>query len=754
MNVFLLRVTMILLALGGVARAAEASVDELWAKIYDRPQRLSALDHPAVVYLDIEYVDVIHKTWKSLSDPRKESHQTKMRERLKTLSGLDSLVFHRSEVSGADLDNPRVKAILIGGRVTTDVPPRDEPFYNLIRHAKIPIIGFCGGCQLIGKAYGETIVPMRRLKPGEADPCPEYHPGAFKEMGFCKVFVRQADPLFADLGDELVVKQSHAFQLSDVPAGFDLLASSPDCRVQAIRHRDRLLYGVQFHPEQYDASHPDGGTLLRNFFRLALGKHGASEPNLIQRENSREGATDWQLTRVRINQEDGCRSEEIEGYCSKQSVAAGEKLQIMVSTDPASRFKLEIFRMGYYGGRGARLMKTLGPLEGKPQPVPKPDARTMHECRWDPSVELTIPADWPSGVYLGRLTTLPDSDDKPYWQSYVIFIVRDDRPADVLFQCSDNTWQAYNGWPYKSSLYTHPKDTLGPWADVSVDRPYGREAQHEGIVNDPLSVGSGGFLTFEFPLAYWLEQQGYDVTYCSNSDLLTPNRGLKCKAFLSVGHDEYWDIRQYHSAVKLRDEGVNLMFLCANAVCWISPLKPNADGRPNRVICRAGSYSESNEWGQSRLKKHGPFTERGPDEGYLIGARNAIPVNGGGDWVCIKPEHWIFEGTGMKLGDRIPGLVGWEFYGDPPTDLPGLEVVGRGIAFQYGVNPTTWTATIYPGPKGNFVFNASTIFWPQGLSSPPGHMLPWSHWNHPHGPDARVQQITRNLLRRAGCALP
>ena len=207
----------------------------------------------------------------------------------------------------------------------------------------------------------------------------------------------------------------------------------------------------------------------------------------------------------------------------------------------------------------------------------------------------------------------------------MVFIVRDDRPADVLFQCSDNTWQAYNGWPYKSSVYTHPKGGQGPWADVSFDRPYGREAQYSGIVNDPLSVGSGAWLTFEFPLAYWLEQQGYDVSYCSNSDMITPDRGLKCKAFLSVGHDEYWDIRQYHSVVKMRDAGVNLLFLSGNAVCWVSPFKPSSDGRPNRIIFRGGPYGGSNQWTEARLQKHGPFPERGPDEGYLIGARNLEP---------------------------------------------------------------------------------------------------------------------------------
>ena len=74
----------------------------------------------------------------------------------------------------------------------------------------------------------------------------------------------------------------------------------------------------------------------------------------------------------------------------------------------------------------------------------------------------------------------------------------------------------------------------------------------------------------------------------------------------------------------------------------------------------------------------------------------------------------------MKKGDRIPGLIGWEYHGDPPKDLPGLEILAEGTAFQGGVRPQHWTATIYPGPKGNFVFNASTIFWSQGLTLPAG----------------------------------
>ena len=467
--------------------------------------------------------------------------------------------------------------------------------------------------------------------------------------------------------------------------------------------------------------------------------------NPIVAENAKAGSTDWQLTRIRLDKGGGFRQTDIEGYCSKQSVKAGETLDILVSTDPARPFRIEIFRTGYYGGRGARLMTTLGPFPGKKQPTPTPGEKDLHECRWEPSVSIAIPPDWVSGVYLGRLSLIEEDPKQGYWQNYVVFIVKDDRPADILLQCSDNTWQAYNRWPDHYSVYTHPKGNQGPWADVSFDRPYAKYAQ---IYDHPLSSGSGEWLCFEFPMAYFLEQHGYDVTYCSNSDMLTPERGLKCKTFISNGHDEYWDRRAYDSVVQMRDAGVNLLFFSGNSVCWVTPMRASSSGAPNRIMFRGGPYGGDHRFANERERDHGPFPFRGPDEGYLIGARNVDPVNGGGDWICTKPDHWIFAGTGMKAGDRIPGLIGWEYHGDPPA-IPGLEIVGEGTALQGGVNPQHWTATIYPGPKQNFVFNASTIFWCQGLSTPPGHMLPWSHWSRPHGPDERVQTITHNLLRRA-----
>ena len=227
--------------------------------------------------------------------------------------------------------------------------------------------------------------------------------------------------------------------------------------------------------------------------------------------------------------------------------------------------------------------------------------------------------------------------------------------------------------------------------------------------------------------------------------MLTPDRAAKCKAFISVGHDEYWDLRQYESVLEISRSGTCVLFLSGNSICWVTPFRAGADGRPNRIIHRKGPY-KGLTMGPEPAKN--PFDYVGPDEGLLLGARNILPVNGGGDWVCAKPEHWIFAGTGMKKGDRIRGLVGWEFHGDP-APIEGLEVVAEGIALHGGTRPVPYQATIHPTPKGGFVFNASTIFWSLGLSAPPGHMPLWSHNTRPNGPDPRVQQITHNLLRRA-----
>lgn len=464
-------------------------------------------------------------------------------------------------------------------------------------------------------------------------------------------------------------------------------------------------------------------------------------PDRVKTENEREGTTDWQLTYTRTaGQKQPFRCPWIEGYAGRASVRAGEKLDLFVSTDPPSPFFIDVYRLGYYQGTGGCHRLRLGPFPGKTQPTPPVGPERLRECQWEPCTTLKIPNDWPSGVYLGKLTAT-----KHRYQSYLLFIVRDDRPADFLFQCSDNTWQAYNKWPENHSLYTNDRPdklVLVSGVKVSYDRPYGKYVQ---IFDNPLSQGSGEFLLWEFPLAFWMEQQGYDVTYCSNTDVhADPKCLLRAKAFLSVGHDEYWSREQFDHVLAAVKAGVHVAFLSGNTCCFVAPFSPSTRGVPHRVITRAGRYGGIRPREQKFMAD---LPVAAPNEATLIGAQTVTPFNGSGDWIVTKPEHWLFDGTGMKKGDRIPGLVGWEFHGEP-ADIPGLEVVASGPTWTGGEAESHYTATIYPAPKGNLVFNASTIFWAQGLSAPPGHMPPWSHHGRPHGPDRRVQRITRNLFTR------
>ena len=491
----------------------------------------------------------------------------------------------------------------------------------------------------------------------------------------------------------------------------------------------------------------------------AFGAPTGSNP--ITEENARPGTRDWLLTKTDITADEPVelwRSPRIEGYCSETSVEAGETLKIMVSTNPVSEFSLEIFRTGYYGGTGARSMKRFDSLPGKVQPDPPIGENRLRECRWEPSVEFEIPEDWLSGVYLGKLTAKKEGT-----QSYVIFIVRDDRPCDLLFQCSDMTWATYNTWPTNEfSLYhndangytghigrkkwsTDQNDT--GW--VSFDRPYSQFCQ-DHLVKFPTSVGSGEFLLWEFPLSYWIEEQGYDVSYISNVDTHRHGPRLKkAKGFISVGHDEYWTLEMYDNVTAARDAGVNLAFLSGNSIWGVVPLLPSAAGQPHRVMRRQGVFV-GEEFYQAFLERMN-FKKKypaGPDAALLMGGRQgADAVFGpGGDWVCSNHDHWVYEGTGMKDGDAIKGIVGWEWHDYPATHLPGHEILtnGRPVYPRTAQPKGRHSATIYDGPKGNVVFNAGTIWWAQGLSSPPGHVLP----GRTEGPDPRVQRMMENVFDR------
>jgi hypothetical protein len=230
-----------------------------------------------------------------------------------------------------------------------------------------------------------------------------------------------------------------------------------------------------------------------------------------------------------------------------------------------------------------------------------------------------------------------------------------------------------------------------------------------------------------------MEEKGYDVTYTSNTDTHSDADGLlRTKAFLSVGHDEYWTYKMVDNVKAARDKGVDIMFLSGNSVSGVVFLEPSSDKRPERVMGRL-------ERGATDLDDKGLMGATSYGVGY-------------GNFVCQEPEHWVFEGTSMARGDSIVNLIGWEFHGRPTGNQEDLVVLAESVIPSWPV-PSRFrnqVTTIYTTESGSFVFNAGTCWWPQLLAKTPGYQHPMMEKKiiDFSKPDPRVQQMTTNLFER------
>ena len=167
--------------------------------------------------------------------------------------------------------------------------------------------------------------------------------------------------------------------------------------------------------------------------------------NEIVVENCKQGnpPSEWDVA--------GAGDPTIQGYATDISVAQGGTVHFKVDTS-ASDYRLDIYRMGYYGGDGARLVATVQPPPPQNQPPCGDDPSTgLVDCgNWSESASWPVPAAATSGIYFARLVRESGASGA----SHVVFVVRDDDGAsDLLFQTSDTTWQAYNTYG-GNSLYT------------------------------------------------------------------------------------------------------------------------------------------------------------------------------------------------------------------------------------------------------------------------------------------------------------
>ena len=453
----------------------------------------------------------------------------------------------------------------------------------------------------------------------------------------------------------------------------------------------------------------------------------------------------------------------IQGFATDISVNRGDTVHFKIDT-ASTNYRLDIYRMGYYDGDGARKVATVEPSAGLPQEQPpceiKPSTGLVDCGSWDESASWNVPASAVSGIYFAKLVR----EDKPSDGSHIIFVVRDDGGhSDLLFQTSDTTWQAYNRYGGNSLYEGGPGINPGRAYKVSYNRPL--TTRGPTPEDDPFSA--------EYPMVRWLERNGYDVSYFTGVD--ADRRGgeiLDHKVYLSVGHDEYWSAQQRENVEAARDAGVNLAFFSGNEVFWKTRWEDSIDGSGTdhrTLVCYKETHAnakidpEADVWtGTWRDPRFSPPADGGKSENALTGT--SFSVNAGTAAIRVpaadgKMRFWrntsvasLAPGQTATLADETLGYE-WDEdvdNGFRPAGLADLssttvEVPQRLLDYgsNYGPGSATHHLTLYRASSGALVFGAGTVQWSWGLD-------PEHDRDGPNSADPRMQQATVNLFADMG----
>jgi len=470
----------------------------------------------------------------------------------------------------------------------------------------------------------------------------------------------------------------------------------------------------------------------------------------VENQNPGDPASEWDVS--------GSGDESIQGFATDISVAIGGTVSFKIDTD-ATDYRIDVYRLGWYGGLGARKVATVEPSAALPQaqdPCLTEPASGLIDCgNWAVSASWDVPSDAVSGIYLAKLVREDPEDGRA---SHVAFVVRDDEGGSaLLFQTMDTTWQAYNAYGGNSLYVGNP---AGRAYKVSYNRPFTTRGPtpEDWIFNG------------EYPLVRWLERNGYDVSYTTGVD--SDRRGaeiLEHAVFLSVAHDEYWSGGQRANVEAARDAGVHLAFLSGNEVFWKTRWEPSIDGSStgHRTLV---SYKETHAgakidptptwtgtWRDSR-----PFNPEGPQpENSLTG--QLFMVNCCTDAIQVpaadgKLRFWRHTSVAALASGQIAtlpsGTLGYEWDVDADnghrpagsmrlsTTTLNMPQVLQDNGSTYAPGVATHHMTLYRAASGALVFGAGTVQWIWGLDG-----------NHDRGaepPDVRIQQATVNLFADMG----
>jgi len=462
-------------------------------------------------------------------------------------------------------------------------------------------------------------------------------------------------------------------------------------------------------------------------------------PNPIVLENEKTGTpmSDWWIN-------PGQDSTQLQGFTTEIGTNVGGAVQFKIDNLTGSaNYTISIYRLGYYGGDGARLITTLqhtgsSPI-AQPKPLTDPATGLVDAGNWSVTDSWSVPTTAVSGVYIANVT-----EGSQVFQ--IPFIVSN--PSDssaILFQTSDQTWQAYNSWGGANLYGGNGPGVNGSAYAVSYNRPI--------VTRDGGILGTSNDMLFsaEFPAIYWLEQNGYDVSYISGEQLATaPDDSLLLnhQVYMDVGHDEYWTDQQYQNVLDAQNAGVNMMFWSGNEVYWQTRFAPSIDptADPNRTLV---SYKDTHA--NALIDPTGTATStfmdaRFASTGGLAGTPSnaltgqvfsvdspqddTITLNYGQTQLSIWRNTPIQQNTQPgQTASLSPGLLGYEWDSSPdngfmPTsliDLSSTTLQVQTALLDYGNVDGAGTATHnlveFRNPvSGALVFGAGSVYWSFGLS--------------------------------------
>jgi hypothetical protein len=445
--------------------------------------------------------------------------------------------------------------------------------------------------------------------------------------------------------------------------------------------------------------------------------------NPIASENAREGARDWWGRHAPPHT--------IEGYSTQCSVRPGDRVELCVSTRPAARYRIAVYRLGWYGGRGARAVAAhpvAGDLQGAPREVPEPHPGPQIEAaRWPVTDVIPIDPDWPSGVYLARL--ILTSGEHAGLDALVPFVVRAPfgHVAQILLQQPVTTAQAYNHWGGKSLYASNSTDLLAA-VKVSFDRPY-----------PAWTLGSLANLNARWPfgcdyqLIRYLEREGFDVAYTTDVDTHREPWSLAGhRLLMTSGHDEYWTREMRDAFDQALAAGVNLACMGANTAYWQMRFEDS-----ERTMVEHRWRAQDPE--PQRALKTEMFRNLDPPrpECLLWGVQyqDGLGLPAEPRDYALTSEcagHPWLAGTGLEHPATLKGLVGYEW----DAVQEGLEPAGATVFFHYEHELSNADALVRRDPSGALVFAAGSLQFSWGLDD----------WGRPGYADERLQRFMRNAL--------